>query len=198
MPDHDASEETTSGDADSGDANRPTFVAYGLSPGAFGIGSPVHQPAESTPLESATPVDDIPPAPLWAMRARRHFHLTHRGDPVSSCIGTGDEAVFVIDDGAAHCMIGRRVGSSDDGCIYCLVARIARSLYDRLASGEVSPSNAFSEAHDLSLSGVFDDETGASNVIPVREFADPADVPRRFLPPASFIRFGDVPPSGER
>src|SRR5580698_3702188 len=71
--------------------------------------------------------DDIPAAPLWAMRTR--MHSNRRLEPgeegrIRRRVGEGDDSVYVIDDGLDHCMVGRRVGKASDGCVYCLVARI--------------------------------------------------------------------------
>src|SRR6202035_6024571 len=77
--------------------------------------------------------DLVPTAPLWAMRTRmhsaRHLEPGEEGR-IRRRVGDGDDAVYVIDDGADHCMIGRPVGAAPDGCVYCLVARIAFEEYE--------------------------------------------------------------------
>ena len=95
---------------------------------------PVTAPVNATPLEEDEPEGVIPPSPLWAMKERRHEqwpHLFGHPDRIRACIGSGDAAVYAIDDGKHHCMIGRRVGATTDGCVYSLVARIPRTPTDR-------------------------------------------------------------------
>ena len=44
----------------------------------------------------------IPASPLWAMKDRRHEqwpHLFGHPDRIRVCLGTGDAAVYLIDDG---------------------------------------------------------------------------------------------------
>jgi hypothetical protein len=179
--------------SDEGESTSRNF-APGFSPGAMGIGTPLYDPTESTPLEENESEGTVPPALLWAMKDRRHFHLLpeHRGaKSIRACLGSGNDAVYAIDDGHTHCMIGRRVGSSPDGCIYCLVARIPLEEYLRFGSGELVLDEIFSAAHDLSLCGVFEDEQEVSNVLPVQHFAHIGNVPREYLPPSPFIKFSE-------
>lgn len=166
--------------------------AGGVSPGAMGIGAPVIDPTQSTPLEDDESPGDVPPGPLWAMKDRRHFHLLpeHRGAKrIRTCLGVGDNAIYVIDDGHVHCMICRRVGASPDGCTYYLVARIALEQFHVRASGEHPLNDIFSSAHDLELCGVFEDATDVSNIFPVQHFEHATDVPNEYLPPNPFIEF---------
>jgi hypothetical protein len=162
----------------------------GISPGGWGVGPPI-EAAESTPLDDE---DDgaVPAAPLWAMKDRLHFHLLpeHRGSKrIRACLGVGDSAVYVIDDGHLHCMIGHRVGSSPDGCTYCLVGRITTEQYHQFASGQRPTNEMFGEAHDISLMAVYEDRQDVSNVFTVRHFAHLDDVPTEYLPPNPFIAF---------
>jgi hypothetical protein len=138
---------------------------------------------------------DIPPAPLWAMKVRMHSH--RRLEPgeeghVQHRLGTGDDALYVIDDGLDHCMLGRRVGRSSDGCTYCLVARISLDRYTDLEAGDVAPADAFAQSRDISLCGVFEEEQ-AANVILVQHYRRPDDVPSDYLPPSPFLEFTDDP-----
>ncbi len=108
--------------------------------GTEGDAFPVTSPGSATPLDEDEPERVVPPSPLWAMKERRHEQLFHRfghPDRIRECIGSGDGAVFVIDDGSRHCMIGRRVGTTRDGCTYSLVGRVPRATYEALASGAV-------------------------------------------------------------
>lgn len=147
-------------------------------------------------LTDANGEDEIPPAPLWAMRTRMHsLRRLEPGDEdrIHRRLGSGDEAVYVIDDGPDHCMVGRRVGHDPDGCVYCLVARISLDRYADLVDGDVDLSEAFSDARDISLCGVFEAEQTASNVILVQHYRRPRDVPDEYLPPSPFIEFTDSP-----
>ena len=120
---------------------------------------PVTAPADATPLEEDEPEGIIPPSPLWAMKERRHEqwpHLFGHPDRIRACIGSGDAAVYAIDDGKHHCMIGRRVGATVDGCTYSLVARITKDTYQSLASGAIDGRQAFLAGADAGLSGTVD------------------------------------------
>jgi hypothetical protein len=183
----------------------------GVSPGTIGISPLLFEPATSTPLEDHLPggavgpggadgpgddgADDaIPPPPLWAMRDRMHAHRPMAADEpgrVHRRLGDGDAALYVTDDGPDHCMISRQVGRSADGCVYCLVGRIPLYRYEELAQGEVAPAEAFADARDLCLCGVFEAERSASNVILVRHYRGVGSVPAEYLPPAPFLEFAD-------
>ena len=162
------------------------------------LNAPPSPVVESTPLEEEEPEGTIPPAPLWAMKDRRHyFGLAGHGDVerIRTAVGQGDGAVYFIDDGHGHCMVGRRVGAPPDGSIYCLVARVSLERYLQIQNGEVSTSEAFSDAHDISLCGVFEDESMVSEVILVEHYRHPDDVPAEYLPPSPFIEFTDDLPA---
>jgi hypothetical protein len=138
--------------------------------------------------------DDIPPAPLWAMRTRMHS-LRHL-DPgeegrIRRRLGADDDAVYVIDDGPDHCMVGRRVGEAPDGCVYCLVARISLEEYADVVAGVVALTEVFSDARDISLCGVFEQDEASSNVFLVQHYRRPRDVPADYLPSSPFLEFTD-------
>ncbi len=148
----------------------------------------------TTPLEEREPEGTVPPAPLWAMKDRRHFFgLAGHGDVerIRVCVGQGDGAVYFIDDGHNHCMVGRRVGATLDGCTYCLVGRVTLDRYLQIQNGEVRTEDAFSDAHDISLCGVTEDEATVSEVIAVQHYRHSRDVPSEYLPPSPFIEFTD-------
>ncbi len=137
--------------------------------------------------------DDIPPAPLWAMKVR--MHTRRHSEPgeegrIRRCLGEGDDALYVIDDGPDHCMVGRRVGRASDGCTYCLVARVPLDRYVDLVAGDVVAAEAFSGARDISLCGVFEADR-AANVFVVQHYRHQRDVPFDYLPPSPFIEFTD-------
>jgi hypothetical protein len=160
---------------------------------------PVSAPENATPLEEDEPEGVIPPSPLWAMKDRRHEQWFHLGHPerIRVCLGSGDTAVYVIDDGSHHCMIGRRVGATVDGCVYSLVARVTKATYQSLASGAIGGRQAFGAGSDIGLSGTVEDP-GVSNVFDVDFYEDPADIPEAYLPPSPFIQFAEDLPSADR
>ncbi len=148
----------------------------------------------ATPEGETEGEDEVPPALLWAMRtrmhSRRHLEPGEEGH-IQCCLGTGNEALSVIDDGPDHCMVGRLVGHASDGCTYCLVARISLGQYADLEEGVLAGADAFSDARDISLCGVFEAKQAASNVILVQHYTHPGDVPGDYLPPSPFIEFID-------
>jgi hypothetical protein len=163
---------------------------YGFSRGVIGMGTPLAEPKESTPLEEGD--DDSIPAPvLWAMKDRRHHFLAEHVDveAIRACLGTGDSRIYAIDDGEVHCMIGRQVGSSPDGSTYCLVARIRIEDYGLLKNEAASLDDAFADAHDIELCGVYEAEGAVSNVFPIQHFRHGRDVPIEYLPPSPMIVF---------
>jgi hypothetical protein len=161
---------------------------------------PVTAPTNATPLEEDEPEGVIPPSPLWAMKERRHEQLLHLfGHPhrIRVCLGSGDAAVYAMDDGKHHCMIGRRVGATIDGCVYSLVARITKDTYDALAAGSIDGRQAFLAAHEAGLSGTAE-APGVSNIFDVDYYQDAADIPAEYLPPSPFIEFARDLPTADR
>ncbi len=161
---------------------------------------PVTAPTDATPLEEDEPEGVIPPSPLWAMKDRRHEqwpHLFGHPDRIRACVGTGDAAVYVIDDGKRHCMIGRRVGETADGCTYSLTARVSKETYESLASGATDGKQAFLASVDAGLSGIVE-APGVSNVFDVDFYQHPEDIPVEYLPPAPFIGFANDLPTADR
>jgi hypothetical protein len=161
---------------------------------------PVTAPTDATPLEEDEPEGVIPPSPLWAMKDRRHEQWPHvfgHPDRIRACVGTGDAAVYAIDDGKRHCMIGRRVGATRDGCTYSLTARISKDTFASLASGALDGRHAFLAGADASLSGTVE-STGVSNVFDVDFYDRPEDIPAEYLPPAAFIEFATDLPTADR
>jgi hypothetical protein len=154
---------------------------------------PVTAPEDATPLEEDEPEGVIPPSPLWAMKERRHEqwpHLFGHPDRIRVCLGTGDDAVYVIDDGKHHCMLGRRVGATRDGCVYSLVARVTKDTYTSLSSGAVDARQAF-------LSGTVEGP-GIANVFDVDFYQHTDEIPAEYLPPGPFIEFAEDLPTADR
>jgi len=161
---------------------------------------PVTAPTNATPLEEGEPEGVIPPSPLWAMKERRHEqwpHLFGHPDRIRACIGSGDAAVYAIDDGKHHCMIGRRVGATADGCVYSLVARVPKDTYQSLSSGAIDGRQAFLGAGDAGLSGTAE-APGMANVFDVDFYEDPGEIPDAYLPPSAFIEFAEDLPTADR
>ncbi len=163
--------------------------------GLRGAPEPLVGNPESTPLEEDEPEGIIPPSPLWAMKEKRHiqWHLLpahERHDRLRDCIGSGEEAVYVIDDGRHHATVGRRVGASGAGCEYCLVGRVRRERVDELRLVRVPATDVFDGAEDLTLCGIAVQEAiTSSNVFDVARYENLAAVPTEYLPGSPFIHF---------
>ena len=196
------------GDDETGEPQAdPDFISEegtglpGLPPVAlrtWGSPPPVFVPKESTPLAEHETADAIPPHALWAMKYRRHGHLLNRADvAIRERYGTGDHAVYIIDDGGNHCTVGRAVGSSPDGCRYCLVARISVAAYERLVDDEVLTDEIFVDADEICLCASYEAEEAVSNVSLVEAFASIHDVPVEYLPPAPLVAFTETPDGDE-
>jgi hypothetical protein len=168
-----------------------------VEPGVARLPEPVIGEDESTPLEEGEPEGVVPPCPLWAMKDRRHvqWHLLparERHERVRDCVGLGDDAIYVIDDGRDHVMLGRRVGAHVGECEYCLIGRAPRQRYEDLRRHATRPSDAFSDAGEITLCGVAVAETAlSSNVFDVMRFRNPMDIPVQYLPGAPFIAFDE-------
>lgn len=187
-------DEALSSDSSDVQAFEPEAGSYGLA------NFPVTPPDEATPLDEDEHGGPIPPASLWAMKDHRHEQLPHLfGHParLRVSVGAGDAAVYVIDDGSRHCMIGRRVGATLDGAIYTLVARVPRKVYDDLAAGTINGQHAFLEAKEASLVGT-GEEPGMANVFDVDFYRHPSEIPVEYLPPAPSIEFAKDLPTADR
>lgn len=166
-----------------------------LEPDVARLPAPLVGRDESTPLEEEEPEGVVPPCPLWAMKERRHIQWNllprhKRHERVRDCIGSGDEAIYVIDDGAHHVMLGRPVGARPGECEYCLIGRAPRQRYDDLRRHSVRPADAFADAVEITLCGVSVAESVlSSNVFDVTRYERPGDIPVQYLPGAPFITF---------
>ncbi|HEX3461536.1 MAG TPA: hypothetical protein VHT49_11570 [Acidimicrobiales bacterium] len=161
---------------------------------AFNGGAP-SEPATSTPLAIGESDDSVPTAPLWAMKYLRHGQhnaLTGQNapEPLRLAIGSEDETIYAIDDGASHAMVARRVGSAPDGCLYCLVARVRVEVVLDVREGLAPLADVFVEGKELTLCGVV--EGSVSNVVRVASYRKYRDVPADYLPPTPFIEFPDT------
>jgi hypothetical protein len=164
--------------------------------GAFTGGAPkMSEPATSTPLAIGESEGSIPTGPLWAMKYLRHGQygpLTGHDAPeeLRLAVSAGEQTVYVIDDGASHCMVARSVGSAPDGCLYCLVARVKTEDVQDVRDGWTPLSGLFSLGRELTLCGVV--EGSVSNVVRAATYRKYQDVPAEYLPPSSFIEFPDT------
>lgn len=168
-----------------------------FTPESVGTTDPIAAPVDATPLEEDEPEGTVPPSPLWAMKDRRHEQWVMFGhaDRVRRCVGDGDEAVYVIDDGKHHFMVGRRVGATLDGVVYSLVARVDRATYESLAAGEITGAETFSRSHEAGLVATAEG-TGLANIFDVEHYAHPDEIPSEYLPPQPFRQFAvDLPPA---
>jgi hypothetical protein len=166
-------------------------------PSRWGSPIPVFVPKTSTPLEEPGDESVIPPFALWAMKYQRHGHLFSRAEvEIRERRGSGDHAVYVIDDGRKQCMVGRLVGTSSDGCTYCLVAHITIAAYEELVNDEAVADDIFAGSKEPALVVVYEAEDAVSNVALVRTFAGIEEVPVEYLPPGPAIVFTENPDGG--
>jgi len=172
---------------------KPGDIIRGSGPRA--MAEPLVGKDESTPLDDDEPEGIVPSNPLWAMKIRRHtqWHLIpshERQERVRDSIGSGDETIYVIDDGPHHVMLGRRVGECAWGCEYSLVGRVTRERYQKLKDHTVSPSDAFEGASGITLCGVAKEEgTLSSNVFDVARYENAAEIPLEYRPGSPFLEF---------
>ena len=178
---------------------KPPDVDDGFSPGPIGVGEPLPEPDQSSPLEEDEPEGTIPSCPLWAMKDRRHVQWSEIvGFPpkrIRDAFGSGDDAVYLIDDGHHHVMVGRNVGTVRDGSQYALVGRTPISVYETLRAGQLPPSAAFDEAKDVALCGVDVDENDkASDIFVVESYGEVSAVPFDYLPGRPSVDFPEPLP----
>jgi hypothetical protein len=175
------------------DPARPGDIV--VEPGVARLPEPLVGSDEPTPLDEDEPEGVVPPCPLWAMKDRRHiqWHLLpahERHNRIRESIGTGDDAIYVIDDGRHHVMVGRRVGARAGECEYCLIGRVTSARYEELRDHTVRPSDAFVGASEITLCGVATaEDVLSSNVFDVARYRDAGEIPARYLPGAPFIAF---------
>jgi len=179
----------------------PVEAANAMEPNPFGYSDAQRNVGDvGTPItpEGALAVDEpehiIPPSPLWAMKLHRHFQWSHllphdqRHDRVRLAVGSGNDIVYLMDDGHHHRILGRHVGTTADGTGYSLVARITTAATEALVAGQSSPRQAILDGKGLALYGVAEDGP-ASNVFIVTTYGEAADVPEEYLPPNPTLRF---------
>jgi hypothetical protein len=196
--------DTDPGDTDPGDTDPGDTDPGDTDPGDTDPSDATDTDAGVAPAGSADPgiegEDDIPVAPMWAMTTR--MHANRRKEPgdegrIRRRLGDDDDAIYVIDDGADHCMVGRRVGGSADGCVYCLVGRVSLEQFGDVVMGDVDRDELFADARDISLCGVFEEGEAAANVVLVQHYRRASDVPPEYLPPSPFIEFTEDPEDPE-
>ena len=180
------------GDADASEASADVQAGEGYSGAFLATDADRESLGASTPLELAESEGTIPPAPLWAMKDRRHYSgpRSHVEDMrVRAQLGAGGDALYFIDDGRDHVMMGRRVGQNPERCIYCLIGRLKLEEYQDLENGTKPLEQAFDDARDISLMGVYEDESTSSEVFAVQHYRHARDIPAEYLPPSPFIEF---------
>jgi hypothetical protein len=166
-----------------------TESGFAVTPGPM-VGNDV-----STPLEEDEPEHTIPPAPLWAMKDRRHtqWHLLpahERHDRIRECLEADDYTLYCIDDGRHHAMIARRVGDSPSGAEYTLIGRISRQRYEELRDEVVLLVHCFDTADEMRLCGVdVEEDIRSSNVFDVAIYDSIDDVPEDYRPGSPFHHF---------
>ena len=166
-------------------------------PGGLVASEPLVGSGASSPLEEDEPEGTIPPCPLWAMKRRRHiqWHLLpahERHERIRDVVGTGDDTVYVIDDGRHHVMLGRRVGAARAECEYCLVGRVEHGVYEELRQGRTSATKAFAAAHELVLCGVaVEEDIRSSNIFDVARYERFDQVPAEYAPGAAYLNLED-------
>ncbi|HEV3213546.1 MAG TPA: hypothetical protein VGZ03_09150 [Acidimicrobiales bacterium] len=162
-------------------------------PGGLVAAEPLVGTGSSSPLEEDEPEGTIPPCPLWAMKERRHiqWHLlpSHaRHSRIRDVVGSGDETVYVIDDGGHHVMLGRRVGAVQGECEYCLLGRAPVEVYEELRQGRLPLVDAFDSADELELCGVaVEEDIRSSNIFDVAHYDGINDVPQEYRVGAEFL-----------
>jgi hypothetical protein len=180
----------------------PPDPAAGFAPRPFATGEPLPEPEDSSPLEEDEPEGTIPPAILWAMKDRRHVQWSEMvgfaPERIRDAFGQGDSAVYVIEDGHHHVMLGRQVGTVVDGSQYVLVGRAGAALHEELFAHRLEASSAFDKAEQLTLCGVdIDERDKASDIFVVEVYRDLSAVPDEYLPGHSPIQFSEPLPLEE-
>lgn len=149
---------------------------------------------EDTPLDEGE--DSLVPKPvLWALKDHRHiqWHLlpaADRHEEFRESLGPDQHAVYAIDDGADHAMLGHPVGATRDGCDYILVGRITLEQLEDLRQQKVATPDAFTAAEELALCGVADvPEALSATVFDVARYRSADEIPLEFLPGTPFRLF---------
>jgi len=200
-----AADEKRRGDRDSefgeavvaGSGERPEPGDIVIDPDTNIAPEPLVGDDASTPLEEEEPEGNIPPCPLWAMKARRHtqWHLlasSERHARLRLVLGGGNETLYVIDDGRHHATIGRRVASLPGVCEYCLIGRVSREQLAALQDGLSPLRSAFDQAAELTLCGVAEEEdVASSNIFDVARYNSADEIPIDYRPGSPALRLSD-------
>lgn len=181
---------------DASDESWPTAVTVGdgvvpkpgdivLDPELPYAPEPLVGDGSANPLEDHNIDGEIPEIPLLAMKDHRHTQWSEMLGvgghlPLRLEIADGTSAVFAIDDGKHHAVIGR-VAAVSPSCTYVLVGRIRMDELEGLVDETVAPSAAFSPATELALLGVALVESVAStNVFTVDRYRDASEIPESY------------------
>jgi hypothetical protein len=136
---------------------------------------------------AANPLEDeeagaVPEIPLLAMKEHRHTQWSAilglgQHMPLRLEIGDGQSAVYAIDDGKHHAVLGRVVAASS-AATYCLVGRITMDELQSLIDETIPTTAAFEAAQELCLFGIATVASVAStNVFEVERYATFGEVP---------------------
>jgi hypothetical protein len=177
-------------------AVRPVYPrpAVFSRPAGLSTPNPIFVPSKSTPLEEEDADDQIPASALWAMKYRRHLRFGRRENDFFRAVHSeSTDPVYVLDDGASHRMIGRKVGVDDLGLVYYLIGRITLDAYEQFVSDGADVAAIFSVAGDLSLCSVYEAPEEVSNVLLVEDYGGIGEVPADYLPLNPLIQFSDDP-----
>jgi hypothetical protein len=136
------------------------------------------------------------------MKDRRHVQWSDLvGFPptrIREAFAVGDDAVYVIEDGHHHVIVGRAVGTVLDGCHYALVGRAPVSLYEGFRDGQAAPAAAFNDAEDVALCGIdIDERDKASDIFVVEFYGAGSAVPAAYLPGRPAIELAEPLPIAE-
>lgn len=178
----------------------PVEALFESEPNPFGYSDAQRRVGDAgTPITTSGPLDEgetdhtIPPSPLWAMKVHRHFQWSHllpheeRHTRVRKAVGSGDDTVYLMDDGHHHRIVGRHVGVTTDGASYALVSRVPVAVADELVAGTVSAADALAAGKGLALYGVVEDGP-ASNVFIVTTYRSADEIPADYFPPHAPLR----------
>ena len=137
------------------------------------------------PLEDHDVDGDIPEVPLLALKEHRHTQWSKMLGvgghlPLRLEIGDGPHAIYAIDDGKHHAVIGRVVATSPS-CSYVLVGRISMDELQSLVDERTSTDAAFDGASELALLGVaLVTSVASTNIFTVDRYSDAAEIPADF------------------
>ncbi len=112
--------------------------------------------------------------------------------------GAGDAAVYAIDDGRHHCMIGRRVGATTDGCRRTAWWPDHQGHLRSTGGGRHRRKAGVPGRLAMSASAAHGRRPGVSNIFDVDYYQGPEDIPDRVPASGPFIEFPQDLPTADR